>query len=78
MSAKRHACKDCKRFYSFKTNLNQEVCVVELDDYGFDPITGPVRLTQNFNCAQQNRQGDCKYFKPSLKARFWQCMGGRI
>ena len=69
MSAKRHAGKDCKWF------KKDWFCIVELDDLEFDPILGFIKATKFCTCCEKNEEGSCEYFKPSLKARFWKCMG---
>jgi hypothetical protein len=74
MSETQHACKDCK-WYGGGRFGEGRLCAIQFCNTSFDPILGVRKVTMNFFCHDQNKDGRCKYFKPSLKARFWQCMG---
>jgi hypothetical protein len=75
MSAKLHACKDCKWIHSPSPYGCSRTCEVKLDGYYFNYLDGPTRKTKFFICDEQNKEISCKYFKPSLLARFLTIFG---
>lgn len=76
MSEEKHACKDCTWIDSPTTAWSSDrTCVVPLDKKDFHPVKGYSVAVKGYCCVNQNYNGLCSYFKPSLLARFLRLFG---
>ena len=74
-SLKIHACTDCKWILRGSGGVPYDVCEVTTDEHYFDFTDGSMNRIKRIIRMDDNGQGHCEYFKPSMWAMFLRFLG---